>query len=333
MNKIILIISLFAISLISASGKVTFNLIFTDPEGVGFNYRGVNQYDKGNKWMVNEARYAAELLGDIIEQDAHINVEVKSNPEISYGQATGDYWHVVKEGSGKKAILKAHYKILNEITKNDRTIDAKIEFNISKFSKINRHLFRTTVIHELTHELGFGPWKMRDHNSKYYNDYDKLLHDGKGNWFLVGKSKLTINPKFDISSGLYACGPNIHTMNQGRCVKIHSPAEYKCGSSYSHLDSDEHPRSLMQYKDGDNDHYIWDNYELGVMQDLGYKINWNAYSISLKKLYPSYFKLFINKYNFEESDAYFKFFTEQDPSYEELESITDYLWSLFLEDE
>lgn len=308
MKKVLLVVLIIAANL-SASAKVKFNLNFTDPEGVGFKAHE-------NRWMIRDAYYAAGLLGSIIEQNAHINVEIKSNMSISYAQATGEYWYVVDEVIGKKAILKAHHKIINEIELDDGETDAKIEFNTSKFyGKYNlflgrpRHLLRNTIIHELTHELGFISWKIENYDTEYYNDYDKLLHDGNGQRFLVGEYELTINPKFDISSGLYLCGENIRKMNNGRCAKLHSPAEFKCGSSFSHFDSDECPRCLMQHMEGNNDYFIWSNYELGVMQDLGYKINWDMYSKSLKKFYPSYYTIYINGYNPEEYNTAFKIIT------------------------
>lgn len=309
MKRTLLIILIISTNLIPASAKVKFNLKFTDPEGVGFRAYG-------NEWMIKDAYYAAELLGAIIEQNAHINVEINSNLNISYAQATGKYWYVINEVGGEKSVLKAHYKILNEIEVDDGTMDAKIEFNTSKFyGKYNnligepRHRLRNTVIHELTHELGFQPWKIENYDFKYYNDYDKLLHDGNGERFLIGRKKLKINSKFDISSGLYICGENIRKMNNGRCIKLHSPAEFKCGSSFSHFDSDECPRCLMQQRVGKNDYFIWSNYELGVMQDLGYKINWDAYSKILKKFYPLCYTIYIYGYNPEEHNTQFKVIT------------------------
>src|SRR5262249_32258825 len=134
------------------------------------------------------------------------------NCAVSYPK----FWHIEYENGNQKAILEAHYKILSENTVDDGKIQGQIEFNTNSFTKVYKHFLRRTVIHELTHLLGFIPWKMEHKNYPSYNDFDKLLHDGNGNCFLIEKNnKLSINPDFDCSSGLYACGPNIQALNDG----------------------------------------------------------------------------------------------------------------------
>lgn len=258
-------------------GKVIIDLKYTDPEGVGFKA-------PRNQWMKDVAQEAVELIGGIIKQDAHINIEIKSNFNINCAVSKPKFWHIESENANQKAILEAHHKIITENAIDNGKIQGQVEFNTNYFSKVYKHFLRRTIIHELTHLFGFIPWKMEHKNYPSYNDYDKLLHDGNGNYFLIGENKLSINPKFDCTTGLFACGPNIKSTNNGKSVIIYCPKKYECGSSYAHLDPKAHPLSIMNPAGNLQDYPVWNNCELGIMQDLGYRIDWNQYNTIVNKL-------------------------------------------------
>lgn len=276
-KKLISLLFIFLMSSYCLFGKVTINLKYTDVDGVGFKA-------PRNSWMQEVAQEATELVGGIIKQNAHINIEIRSNFKINCAVSNPKFWHIESENTNQKAILEAHHKIISENTINDGKIHGQIEFNTNYFSKVYKNFLRRTIIHELTHLLGFIPWKMDHKNYPSYNDYDKLLHDGNNNYFLIGGSKLIINPEFDFSTGLYACGPNIQSLNDGKSVTIYCPKKYECGSSYAHLDPNTHPLSIMNPCGNLQDYPLWNKCELGIMQDLGYKIDWKQYNLMLCKL-------------------------------------------------
>lgn len=269
-------------------GKVTFNLNFSDPEGMGFKAQH-------NRWMMKVAQEAVEMIGDIIEQDAHVNIEIKSNFQIKCAMAVPMYWRIEQEKTGEKAILEAHHKILKENKIDDGKMHGHIEFNPNGFNRINSTFFRRTIIHELTHSLGFIPWKLDHNHYPSYNDYDKLMHDDNGNSFLIGKGKLEINPKFNCNSGLYAIGHQIKKLNDEKSIKIYCPKKYERGASYAHLDFEAHPSSIMNPRGGPRDYPIWNKWELGIMLDLGYKIDWSKYNSIIAKFFPTLSYLQINQ--------------------------------------
>lgn len=283
-------IAIILFSSVFLFGKVTFNLHFSDPEGIGFKA-------PQNTWMIKIAQEAAELIGGIIKQNAHVNIEIKSNFKIKCAMAIPKYWHIEREKTGEKAILEAHHKILLQNKTDDGKMQGHIEFNTNNFQRIHSSFLRRTIIHELTHSLGFIPWKLDHNNYPSYNDYDKLMHDHNGNSFLIGIEKLEINPKFNCYSGLYAKGHYIKKLNDDKSIKIYCPKKYQNGASFAHLDFEAHPLSIMNPSGSLRDYPIWNKWELGIMQELGYKIDWAQYNLTVDKLFPNHPKLPVNDLN------------------------------------
>ncbi len=309
-DKIISFLIIIISSAFYSSGEVYFNLQFVDPQGTGFNA-------PENIWMQEEAKKGANLLGKIIAQNAYVNIKINATQATPYAWAPAEHYKIINENNSKKIVLNAQHKILNEITTPDFQWDGHIEFNIQQFPKNRNDEFKRTFIHELTHTLGF--LNFQNPNSKelsYYNDYDKLFYDANGNPFLINhgnlKNNLTTNPRFNPSIELYACGDCIRKHNNGKCVKIYNPEIYECGSSFAHIDKDAHPRSIMSDRKCHNEYCIWNNYELGIIQDLGYKINWNNYYQAIKDLYPETIALNVDGSVLEEHNVQFKVIENQD---------------------
>lgn len=310
MKNIKLALLILAISTSFLFGEVHFDLGFVDPQGTGFNA-------PENAWMREEAQKGANLLGKVIAQNAHVNIMVNATKKTPYAWAPAEYYKTVQESYGKKVILNAQDKILNERRIPDSQWDGHIEFNLEQFPISCRDEFRRTFVHELTHTLGF--LNFQNPNAKeisYYNDYDKLFHDANGNPFLISqngsKSSLIKNPKFNPSTELYACGDCIRKHNNGKCVKIYNPKIYECGSSFAHIDRDTYPRSIMSDRKCPNEYPIWNNYELGILQELGYKINWDNYCQVVKDLYPSTIALSVDGSVLEDADVHFQVVANQD---------------------
>lgn len=310
MNTIKLAFIIITISTLGLFGEVHFNLGFVDAQGEGFNA-------PENAWMREEAKKGANLLGKVIAQNAHVNIMVNATQKTPYAWAPAEYYKTVQESNGRKVILNAQDKILNERRVPDAQWDGHIEFNLERFPKSCKDEFRRTFVHELTHTLGF--LNFQNPNAKdlsYYNDYDKLFHDANGNPFLIShngsKNSLIKNPKFNPSIELYACGDCIRRHNNGKCVKIYNPKIYECGSSFAHIDRDAHPRSIMADRKCPDEYPIWNNYELGIIQELGYKINWDNYCNIIKDLYPPTIALSVDGSVLEEADVHFQVIANHD---------------------
>lgn len=298
--KSINIIIILLLATISSFAEVKFNLIFTDNDGIGFKH-------KENEWMVNEAKKASQFIGKLIKQNATVNLIINATEQTPYAWAPTEHYYTIEEKHGKKVILKAQHKILNNIVENDEP-DGHIEFNVSKFNRDKSAEFGLTFVHELTHTLGFlNCQEPTASQLTYYTDFDKLLHDKNGNPLLtnIGDSDghYFINPKFNGSLEMYACGQTIRKQNGGNFIKIYNPPVYEKGSSYTHVDSSLHPRSIMTSHKCPNEYQLWNNCELGILQELGYEIDWDNYYKIFNQLYPPAITIDIDKEILEETNA------------------------------
>lgn len=308
--KIISLILISITALHSSFAEVIFNLCFTDNVGAGFKR-------SEKKWMIDEAKNSASLVGKLIKQNAIVNIQINATNQTPYAWAPTEYYHTIPEKYGKKIILSTQKKILNNDMSHDTEFNGHIEFNIDKFHEHNPEEFKQAFIHELTHTLGF--LNFQEPNSSqisHYNDFDKLLHDKNGNPFLINqgdpKGNYFINPKFNCSLEMYACGECIRKQNRGKCAKIHNPKIFENGSSFTHLDSISHPRSIMTSRKCKNEYLIWNNFELSIMQELGYEIDWDNYYKIFQELYPPTVTINIDKGVLEGSDTHFEIIPNDD---------------------
>lgn len=272
MLKIIKSITVSLLLISSLSAEVRFDLRFTDANGVGFN-------DPKNKWMIKAVQEGADILGKCIKQNAFVTVEVCSK-EDGYATAT----RIIKKIESLKAkyITKAMDKILNENEKFSGIWEGKINFNTDKF--LAKHTLKQIVIHELTHTLGLV--SLIDPNSYSYfgfsfSDYDQLMVDNAGNHLIRDDlgwlwDDFKLNQSINFSSNIFACGPNIKKRNNGECLKLYNPTPLEPGSSFSHLDTETYPQNLLNHI-LNNGYPIWNKYEIGIMEDLGYQIDWDNY--------------------------------------------------------
>lgn len=307
----IIIAILFIVSIsIPCFAEVKFNLKFTDNEGTGFN-------QKENEWMRTEAEEICKLVGKLIKQNACINIRINATDKTSYAWAPTEHYYVVEEKHAKKIVPKAQNKIINNITIESTDLDGHIEFNIIKFKKEKSREFGLTLMHELTHILGFlNCQDLTAPKISCYSDFDKLLHDKNGNPFLINTGDADghyfLNPKFDSSLDLYACGKLIRKQNAGQYIKIYNPPIIEKGSSHTHLDSKFHPRSIMTSHKSPDEYQIWNNFELGILQELGYEIDWNNYYEIFNKLYPPVITINLDKTALAQTDTHFEIVVNPD---------------------
>lgn len=293
---------LILLNTLPSFGEVEFKLIFTDSPGTGLLH-------KEHEWMRQEAENAVQSIGPLFKQNAVVTLNINATEKTSYAWAPTEHYYIKEEKYGKKIIPKAQYKILNNITTEDGEPDGHIEFNVSKFSREKSEEFRLTFIHELTHVLGFlnsqDPTKSE---LTYYTDFDKLLHDKNGNPLLThskdSEGDYYVNPKFNGALELFACGPSIRKQNGGKYIKIYNPTIYEAGSSFTHIDGDFHPRSIMTSHKCCDEYKVWNNCELGILQEIGYEIDWENYNKVFCKLYPLTVTVNIDKEILNETDSH-----------------------------
>lgn len=296
--KTITILYALLFSTLCAFGEVNFNLNFTDNPGSGFK-------KKENEWMMDEAKKASKLIGKLFKQNATINIKINANDQTNYACSPTEHYYIDEEKHGKKVTLKAQYKILNNLVSEINDTDGHIEFNVSQFDPEKPGEFSLTLLHEMTHVLGFlNCQDPRQTEMAHYTDFDKLLHDKNGNRFLINKGDpdghYFINPKFDGSLDMYAGGPFIRKQNNGKFLKIHNPPLLEKGSSYTHLDADMHAQSIMTSQKSSEEYQLWNNCELGILQELGYEIDWENYIELFHQVYPSTVTIDIDREVLEE---------------------------------
>lgn len=277
--KLIMFSSLLMVT--SLSAEVRFDIRFTDPAGTGLN-------DPKNEWMKSAVTEGANTLGKSIKQNAFVAIDI-----ISYkGYAVSPAYLRSIESPKSKFITKAMDKILKgDNSKFSGLFEGKIQLCPDMFSEYNT--LKRVVIHELTHALGFisiigNPNDSKSNYGKFYSPFDQLIEDSEGNSLIIdNRNDSKFNPNFNPSLDLFACGSNIKKHNNGECVKLYNPETFSSGSSFSHLDTDTYLKNLLNHKGGSYD--IWNKYEIGIMEDLGYNIDWENYcKIVENELFKSY---------------------------------------------
>lgn len=304
----------------SLSAEVRFDLRFVDEPGIGFNA-------EGHEWMKKAVTEAADCLGKTIKQHAFVTIEVyaDNNPEV-YANAP----QYLKEIESDKAryISKAMNKILNnefptfleklgqlwetgtDLLRGRQRFsglwEGAIVFNTDSFNDFNT--LKRITIHELTHTLGFASLSPDMYYNKWSsqpNYFDQLIVDKDGDLLFTPGSLDKFNPKFDYCCSLFACGPNIKKRNNEQCVKLYNPTTYKSGSSFSHLDDDTYPKNLLNHVGGK--YNIWNKYEIGIMEDLGYEIDWEYYCKLVENEIPKpkLYTLIVDRDALQDANYYF----------------------------
>jgi len=274
----------------SSFAEVRFDLRFINGQKNEFNRNE-------NEWMKKAVIEAATDLGRFIKQDAFVTIQVYSDPSCLYAEAQV---RAVAVGSDRNRYTA---KVMDRILNNQfigiqvgiarlwlRFLDlytgelgdspsweGSIRFNTHQFSDFKR--LKQVAMHELTHKLGFISFTIRDSRfDETYSDYDRLIVDKDGNPLLISSNEngdLKANPRFNHRGEIFSCGENSKKRNNGNCVKLYNPPAYVPGGSVIHLDSGAYPKNIMTHNGGN--YIAWNKYEIGILEDLGYEIDWTNY--------------------------------------------------------
>ena len=185
--------------------------------------------------------------------------------------------------------------------------------------------FRGTMIHELTHALGFTSNFERNPDTTspgVYSTFDSFLTDASGNP-LIDKTTFVFNAAMvptltggnnslmatSSPTGEYFSGPNAKDYYNNSPVPIFSPSPYQQGSSGSHVDdntmatklylmaaaAEGAPAGMTNPLVGVTMTRVYSSAEIGIMQDLGYTLS------------PAYSSFFKNEYTLSNGVYYLQF--------------------------
>lgn len=154
----------------------------------------------------------------------------------------------------------------------------------------NQTDFATVVLHEVGHGLGFagsmavqgsyGYWAWGTTNPNYQDPtmYDRLTRTGGGAMLLSLGNGTTALGSALVSDNVYFSGPYATAANGGTAPELYAPAEWRQGSSYSHLaesynTSNGGRDSLMTWAiaRGESIH-LAGPVTMGVMKDVGWAL-------------------------------------------------------------
>ena len=204
---------------------------------------------------------AAVVEGVFAGYNATLQIQVSSSNENSdtLASASSAFLSSDSVGFANRGIVGT--KILsNGLTDgNGATADGTVDVNFfhtwdfDDDVAANAQDFKSTMIHELVHAVGFGatiaqngqdPWGTNPGNEGLWAPYDEFIADSHGS--LIGADAILDGARWNTASvggtgatpaanGLYFIGP-IAMAAFGGPVPLYSPTSFESGSSVHHLD-------------------------------------------------------------------------------------------------
>ena len=240
-------------------------------------------------------------FGEYFNHTATIDIEVtSSNADIdtlaSAGSEVAPPWD---DGFNLPGVVAR--KILGESDPNGASADGSVDVNFFHNWDFDDDVsgsafdFKSTMLHELMHAVGFSSWIWPDGTDAFYTPAGNPATWGPFDKFLVDSTGRLINPttfaldaaRWNVASvggtgtdpptvGLYFDGPAAKAANGGSMVPIYSPNPWNQGSSGSHTDTDVFvaPNVLLMNHSVSTGPGVrtLSNIELGVLSDLGFSM-------------------------------------------------------------
>jgi hypothetical protein len=133
--------------------------------------------------------------------------------------------------------------------------------------------FVSVVLHEIAHGLSFESTLLASGGFQYGlpTPFDNFLVLGSPQGVPIASMTMSQRQAALTSDNVYWSGPVGIAANSGIPPKIHAPADYRLGSSMSHLDETTYPLSLMSpFYSGPN--HRPSRVELAILADIGWTI-------------------------------------------------------------
>lgn len=283
----------------TARAEVTFQFIYEDATN------GLNKgfYDPttvpGTARTLGEVRReatasAARLLGSYFYNSATVTVFTTSSAKAGLLGSCGSPGSGGTDPGFVRSVMAK--KIITGMDDNGAEPDAQLTMNFVEpndpawdFSDSvpdDRVDYQDTLIHELTHALGFlnavapGGGGLLDLGSdaagqpQQWYVWDQFLTDAGMNPLIDPTTFIfNLDRVNALVTGLYFAGTNAVLANNGKPVEIYAPATWSDGSSASHVNINYSPKAVMYYigDAGPGGRYYMPA-ESGIMRDLGYDV-------------------------------------------------------------
>lgn len=139
--------------------------------------------------------------------------------------------------------------------------------------------FRSVVLHELTHALGFSSMLAADGSGlngntdgDVYTTFDSFLETAGGTALIAAGGDFTESTVGSLTSEVYFNGANANALNGGNRVRVHTPGTFNPGSSLSHLDNLFTNDVMLSGIAAGQNRLAWSAVDVGILRDLGYVV-------------------------------------------------------------
>lgn len=290
MKKLLLLLGLVACT--SLHAQISFDFTYADPDGVGFHDATFGSTRRA------ELESAMTALAAYFDPFQPITLTYRVASIHTGGALANAFSETTGDTAGFFPSVIQH-KIITGVDANGSAFDGAINFNFSYDWGFGSHIapdaydFFGTAMHEGLHSFGFfsylrsngtGGAAVPSGQSDIWLSFDSFLTDASG-LRLVDHDTFAYNVSLGLSpltSGLFFNGTHAMAAYGGNLVPLYAPDEWSDGSSASHLDDDTFtstdPSALDAIKmmNAATDTGLGPRelspIELGILQDLGYKI-------------------------------------------------------------
>lgn len=273
------------ISSLSASAAVSFN----------FDYSASAEF-MGNATARASLEDAANTVGGFFAHTATIDIRVtSSNANTSTLASAGSaFSNSGSAGFGNRGIVGT--KILGGVDANGAQADGTVDVNFFHNWNFGDTIgaseldFKSTIIHELIHAVGFSSSIFQNGSDPFGNaagtpngfwaPFDRFIGDATG--AIIDPSTFTLDSaRWNAASvggtgasGLRFLGVNAVAANGGNPVFIYSPTTWSDGSSGSHLDDDFYMGTHITEAAAGSGPGIrtLSAIERGILQDIGFTL-------------------------------------------------------------
>lgn len=270
---------------------VTFSFNYQDPAGGGFNDTALGASRR------SALEQAANTLGGYFQHTAVVTIDVSSFTFAGSGTLATAGSDLSFTGPGfYRTIVQEKIITGGANDPNGGAADGTAVFNFghswdySDNVSANAYDFKSTVIHEMAHALGFlsyidssgrGAQNNTSGTPDAWTTFDGWLTDNAGASLINGTTFAFDTSKLGTltggsANGVFFSGPNAVAAYGGQRIPIYSPNPYENGSSGSHTDDNTFTGAnelLMNAALGTGPGLrTLSGIELGMFKDLGYTV-------------------------------------------------------------
>ncbi len=281
------------LALVDTQAGVKFEVVYTDPQGVGFNDNAEGPARR-RALEAAAAAWSRVIRGDVT---IRIHATMERQEETADGSTLlavagpVDFW-LINDVATPSALAWQIQRRRTEDVEADIEVTANPDINweyaTNGESGRDKVSFVYTLIHEISHGLGFVD-SFDPETGTLMNDpvpfiYDTFVNRTSGRTLPVMRRPDHEVRDDLISNDLFFNGPaaiaaSARSIRPLPMIKLYAPNPYEAGSSVSHVDQDTYAdirTGLMAPRDFGAGTDRIDTLTLGIMKDLGYELVPNA---------------------------------------------------------